>query len=346
MKRAKMVFVVPLMGFFVCFLLSNSEGDTSSGGCGGLFGSGTNESYDDGGGGPPLNKWDMDSDYDGYSDYLEEQLGYNPNSADDYPPYDVSDDGIIDFSTVSDVPTLKDIEDDDPDLWEIISQVMGGIGTVMSAWNLIKDKTGISILPDKPGDSSEEAQAELGGEEPLAGGGAGSAADAAAGAVATAGGAGGETTELYGLFKNKFMGTATFTGAQATMSVGGTLKTGQYVASNGILTIKPDPYYGAIEMYSMTTKRECLQETKACLPVADETDQCQGLHTYAQSGTPGYITQLSLSGTNARTGVPASASYSRSATVICTYCPSHQPEDECSPSTGTSTPITVANQME
>lgn len=199
--------------------------------CGDILGtkSGSDSKGEGGGEGPP-NKWEIDSDNDGYNDYVEEYMGYDPYSADSVPEGAIGDDGLIDFSQDSDVPTLDDLNND-PDKKDILDSLMqiaqfGGTGlSLLGLGNAGLGKVGVCVLPTSKGKPDPNTMEEIQGN-PL----------------------GTPFTGTGGLI--------TFEGNQYGM-IGVETSGGTFVAGFGYLYLKPANYFGCIEVYSLNTCKQC-----------------------------------------------------------------------------------------
>lgn len=304
--------------------------------CGDFFGTKSGSgSIGGGGGGGEQDKWDMDSDGDGYNDYTEESLGYDPYSADSYPPGGLNADGTIDFSKDPDVPTLEDIQNDPDkkDLWDIISEVGSTGASALSALGLANKglkMIGVCVMPQGAGDTSELVQTELTGA-PFEG-----------------------------------TGSITFTGGAYTLvpSTGVGSSAGTYFATQGKLFLKPANFFGCIEIYDITTTRQCTPIFMlSCLPFSTGPSvncttgtivdfaipKCLGPQFKAKApGIAGYITMINITGVNARNAMLSTGTYARPPALNC-VCESGLEVDACCPtilpSDAVPKPIPVANHI-
>ncbi len=228
--------------------------------------------------------YDFDSDNDGFSDGYEYDLGYDPEDAGIYPA-----DLEPDFTNknFNDDPSLPNLDGSDGGTnWlDIIGKAAGGVSALKGILN-IADKVDMCLLPLSSGQSSGFEQAELTGA-PFAG-----------------------------------PGTLTFANPGFTGTMKGIPIAGTYVAGGGYLLIKPEPFYGCVQMYGMKQMRTCTPANPAtidlkCVKVSPILEPAVTLTTTPP--TPGYIWQFLITGQDPKSGIIDTGLYSRTK-LPCTTC--------------------------
>jgi hypothetical protein len=226
--------------------------------------------------------YDFDSDNDGFSDGYEFDLGYDPENAGSYPS-DLDPD--FNNKNFDDDPTLPNFDGSDGGTnWlDIIGKAVGGVSALKGILN-ISEKVDMCLLPLDQGQSSGFEQQELTGEPFI-----------------------GPT------------GTLTFTDPGFTGIIKGMPIAGTYIAGGGYLMIKPEPFYGCVQVYGMREVRTCTLGATECAPYDPPTQTSKLPDT-----TMNYIWQLTLTAQDPKSGIIDSGTYTRTQNV-CTICAEDSP---------------------